>query len=426
MGAADIATVWARPVALFCVATLPSFSWAGDAPLVRLLAAIFLVLALAVIALDGGPQKPPRLHGGGNMQHIFDAVPLLTQPLSRLQYNDILQLAFVAASNVFGKNPHKFASKELKVQLRGDSVLKDSDGSVWIHWLETQQKLKEDSPIVIMVPGLANTKDSLPGCTIYDILVQKPWRVVTYEKRGVGHGHAKLTSPIFHMFGHPSDFHTAVQAIKESYPKAPLHIISFSAGNGLSGTYLRAYSETLGPNYRGCLMLNGGEDYNKGTILRRAGTVDNLVEARLVQFVRNYYVRDNAEMLKAHNPEAFAAAMGAKDLHEFYLATMRGFSGFSDPDEAEKRINGFLGGNGWFPSHEGPPCLGMYTADDPIGWHLSDEWIANLEASPNVAGVVFAHGSHCASYNVEGGRWCDTLIVQWVEALEAAAKNGKH
>lgn len=40
-----------------------------------------------------------------------------------------------------------------------------------------------------------------------------------------------------------------------------------------------------------------------------------------------------------------------------------------------------------------------------------------------VAGAVFAHGSHCASYNVGGGRWLDDLIIQWVEAVEQAPRD---
>jgi len=424
MGIADVFISAAWAICGCSFVTYFRLLWMG-APLSLLMIPVsFGAVSLVLMMLDGGRQRLPRVHtGGAQMRKIIAKVPLLKSTLPRLQYPPAMQLLFVAAANVLGKNLHKYRSEELKVKLEGDSALEDTEDSVWIHWLETGKKLAEDAPIVLLVPGLANTKDSLPGNTIYDLLVKKPWRVVTYEKRGVGHSHKKLRVPIFHIFGHPSDFHVAVQTIQKRYPKAPLHFVSYSAGNGLVGSYLREYSDQLGPLYRGSILQNGGEDYNVGCKLRNWGMVDRMVEARLVQFVRNYYVRDNEAILKAHNAEAFAAAMAAENLHEFYLATMRGFSGYKDPDEAEKKINGFLGGNGWMREYKGAPSLGIYTADDPVGWILSDEWIGNLEASPNVAGAVFAHGSHCASYNVGGGRWLDDLIIQWVEALEELSPN---
>jgi predicted alpha/beta-fold hydrolase len=384
----------------------------------RLLTAI-LVAALTVAWLfDGGEQAPPRKIGGKDMQHLLDAIPLLQAPLSRLQYPALLQLVFVALTNIVGKHKHSFEAEAVPVKLEG---VQRSSGVVWLQWLRRDSELPADSPIVMLVPGLGNTKDSLPGFSIYDLLQRKPWRVVVYEKRGVGASAGKLQTPIFHIFGHPSDLRTAVLKIRARYPRAPLHFVSYSAGNGLVGSYLREFGAELGTSARGALMLMGGEDYNKACKFRDSCVSDRMVEARLLHATKKYFLGRNESVLRAHNAAAFDAALAADNLHDFYLATMRGFSGFDNPAEAEERINGFRGGNAWIADYRGIPSLGVYTADDPIGWILAPEWIKNLQAAPKMAAAVFQHGNHCACYNVGGGRWIDDLVIQWVTAVEAAA-----
>merc|ERR1711988_1563028 len=75
--------------------------------------------------------------------------------------------------------------------------------------------LPPDAPIVMIVCGLNCYSRSLPGTSLYEPLLKScKYRVVVYEKRGVGpvcpsheSDPALLMSPCFHLFGHPSDLH---------------------------------------------------------------------------------------------------------------------------------------------------------------------------------------------------------------------------
>ncbi|CAE8718911.1 unnamed protein product, partial [Polarella glacialis] len=223
---------------------------------------------------------------------------------------------------------------------------------------------------------------------------------------------------VFHLFGHPSDLDAAVRHVHKRFPKAPIHLVSFSAGNGLVGSYVRMFCGESGSTsgVRSCIMLMGGEDYNRALKLRQASWMDGMVESRLLSFTKNYFLKANEAILKEHNSEAYAAALSATSLHDLYLVTMRHFSGYSDLVEAERRINGFLGGNDWWTENQ-IPSLCIHTSDDPVGWQLHPEWLEVACQSPQVAIARFRFGSHCACY--EGynlSRWSDRLVVEWLQA----------
>merc|ERR1712054_85000 len=74
----------------------------------------------------------------------------------------------------------------------------------------------------------------------------------------------------------------------------------------------------------------------------------------------------NESVLRAHNAKAFEAAVVAKTMQEFYDICMRSFSGYTDPEEAERRINPFSGGTNECMLAFKVPCLVCFTEDDPV------------------------------------------------------------
>merc|ERR1719296_653149 len=108
--------------------------------------AVAVLAAIAAYLLDGGPQAPPRIHTGGDrMRRLIEAVPLLSTPLPRLQYPPVVQLIFVAAANILGKNLHTYRSEELQVKLEGKSALAATEDSVWLHWLQGGPAIDEEA-----------------------------------------------------------------------------------------------------------------------------------------------------------------------------------------------------------------------------------------------------------------------------------------
>lgn len=390
-------------------------------PLCNLTLELCACTSLGIFLLTCVEWRPssPEIYGGIQMTKILQAVPLLSKRQSHIQLPSTMQLVLIALTNIVGRCPHIFHREEVPVHLTGDSVIENTRDSVALEWLD-RTDLPEDAPIIVIVPGLANTKESLPGHSLYGALLERPWRVVVFEKRGVGHGKGNLQAPVFHLFGHPSDLHQAVLHIRKRFPKATLHFVSFSAGNGLLSSYFRIYGHHVRDQVSSAIMLMGGEDYNRALKIRQTQWSDVVVEERLHSFIKNYFLKSNEGILKRHNPEAYCAALDAESLHDLYLITMRCFSGYRDLAEAERCINGSWGGNGgneWFLENR-IPSLGILTKDDPVGWQLHPQWLDVVCRSPLVALAVFQYGSHCACFSGwRLARWIDELVVQWVDAF---------
>eukprot|EP00929_Paragymnodinium_shiwhaense_P112494 TRINITY_DN80757_c0_g1_i1.p1 TRINITY_DN80757_c0_g1~~TRINITY_DN80757_c0_g1_i1.p1 ORF type:complete len:405 (+),score=89.38 TRINITY_DN80757_c0_g1_i1:44-1258(+) len=394
------------------------YYYAMDSAVIFLLALLVGLLSTWVV---WRPRRPQLLGGTAIRASLASKVETLVRPQTFLQPPGLVQLILVALSNIIGSRFcwFLFTREEIPVRLPGDSALKAVD-KVALEWLkhEWQPNLPKNAPIVFIVPGLANSKESLPGQSLYAALLKKSWRTVVFEKRGVGTGRGKLRAPVFHIFGHPSDLAEAVGRVVDAYPEAPLHFVSFSAGNGLLGSYFKHYPEQTGGLVRSVLMLKGGEDYNVAFKLR--GTwIEGMVHERLLTFLKQYFVKSNEEVLKAHNADAFKAALETTNMEDFYALTMRHFSGYEDPDEAERLINGFNGGNKWMEANT-IPLLAVYTEDDHVSWQRHPEWMETFHNSSHNLAAVFQYGSHCACFEGLFGRsrWLDRLVVEWIEAVE--------
>eukprot|EP00928_Gymnodinium_smaydae_P058400 TRINITY_DN41603_c0_g1_i1.p1 TRINITY_DN41603_c0_g1~~TRINITY_DN41603_c0_g1_i1.p1 ORF type:complete len:430 (-),score=57.08 TRINITY_DN41603_c0_g1_i1:222-1481(-) len=359
----------------------------------------------------------PNVFGGVGMGSILQSVPMLSMAQSMVQPPAVVQMLLIAAANICASCPYDFMHEDVHVHLEGDSVISKTNDTCALEWL-ARPELPDDAPIVIICPGLCNPKESLPGHSMYQALLTRPWRVVVFEKRGVGYGKGRLKAPVFHLFGHPSDLHKAVQHIVKRYPSAPLHFVSFSAGNGLLGSWMRMYGESMRSRVKSAICLMGGEDYNCALQLRQTNVLDGLVEKRLLQFTKSYFLQSNSEILKQHNADAYEEALAAESLQALYAPLMKNFSGYADPIESETKINGFADGNGWFLQNK-IPCLTIYTADDPVGWQIHPEWLDIVKRSPFVSLALFQYGGHCACYHGwRLNRWIDELVVQWVDAVQ--------
>merc|ERR1712050_33161 len=103
-------------------------------------------------------------------------------------------------------------------------------------------------------------ESSLPGTMIYPVLLQRKCRVAVYLKRGNANA-GRLRSPAFHVFGHPSDLEFVLATLARRRPGASIHVITYSAGNGLGVSHGIIHGgETLA--VKSYLLNFGGGDMN--------------------------------------------------------------------------------------------------------------------------------------------------------------------
>mmetsp|Transcript_32641 Transcript_32641/g.88433 ORF Transcript_32641/g.88433 Transcript_32641/m.88433 type:complete len:444 (-) Transcript_32641:43-1374(-) len=293
----------------------------------------------------------------------------------------------------------------------------DSRDGVVLSWLKLDKILPDDAPVVLITPGLNCNKESVPGTSCYDTLLKRPVRAVTYHKRAMG---PPLSAPVFHLFGHPSDFQAAVERVAQTYPQAPIHVIGYSSGNGLAGSHAALYGSDPHPNLRSYLLLVGGADYNTAFAPERSNFWSNvLLDYGLLYFTKQRVLHRNRDLLSAADPAGFERAMTTKTMQGLYDLCMQHFSGFpkDHADEAEARLNPFKGGLGVMKTLR-VPLLWVLTEDDPVmpgGPPAS--WIETLKGLDNAALALFKHGSHCACYGSwRLDRWVDRLLLEWLDA----------
>jgi len=376
------------------------------------------------------PHRYPRVLGGTSMQNILHSVPLLWScPRGPLDFSTTIQLIVFALQGMWQEahfaDDYVTEDEEVTVTLPGSSAEKGED-VVLIRWIHHEKEnpsreLAADTPIVLLCPGLNCYSASLPGTSVYSVLLQRPWRVAVYEKRGVGPaaGNRFLKSPVFHMFGHPSDLHEAVLRIQSKFPAAPLHMIGISSGNGLVGSYSVLYGNEA-TSLRSSMLLVGGEDYNCAFVAPRpTWLTKKLFDVVLLRTSKSRLLEKNEKLLRSKNEDAYVAARRSETHQDFYDIIMRHFSGYSDPDEAERRINAFSGGCGGLATLK-KPLLYVCTEDDPVApGGPRESWISVMKQCENAACVLFPCGSHLGCYDsLRLTRWLDQLVVQWVDAFE--------
>mmetsp|Transcript_11905 Transcript_11905/g.38270 ORF Transcript_11905/g.38270 Transcript_11905/m.38270 type:complete len:447 (-) Transcript_11905:112-1452(-) len=292
-----------------------------------------------------------------------------------------------------------------------------SRDTVVLSWLKTSVSLPDDAPVVLIAPGLNCTKESLPGTSVYDALLSRPCRVATYHKRAIG---GLLAAPIFHLFGHPSDFQAAIEHIAGSWPRAPIHIVGYSSGNGLTGSHAAIYGSKPHPNIRSYLLLVGGANYNVAFAPERPNVWSSLLlDYGLLYFTKQRVLLRNREVLSAADPDGFEKAVGSRTMQGLYDLCMRHFCGFprDRAGEAEAKLNPFSGGVGVLKPCR-VPLLWVLTEDDPVmpgGPPAS--WMETLGGLDFAALAMFKHGSHCACYTSwRLERWVDRLLLEWLDA----------
>eukprot|EP00928_Gymnodinium_smaydae_P064555 TRINITY_DN4784_c0_g4_i1.p1 TRINITY_DN4784_c0_g4~~TRINITY_DN4784_c0_g4_i1.p1 ORF type:complete len:415 (+),score=35.87 TRINITY_DN4784_c0_g4_i1:44-1288(+) len=372
-------------------------------------------------------QRPLVVGGhSAKMKAILERVPFLWS-CPHLGVSSVFQLFVYALQMLWQEakftSQYDFEVERFKVTLPGEST-EGFEDTVRVKWLkgrkgDSQQELPHDAPLVILTPGLNCYAANLPGTAVYTELLKQPWRVGVYEKRGVGEpGSSQLQAPVFHMFGHPSDLHVVIQQLVARWPNAPIHLVGMSSGNGLTTGYLALHGADV-PNLRSCLCLLGGDDYNCAFAPQGGNWLTRIVfDNALLAASKERMLERNAHVLRRQNAKAYDAALNATSMQDFYDICMEHFSGYTNREEAERRINPFSVGNNECMLSFHVPYLVCFCEDDPVApGGPRKSWVDLIDKCQSVALAMYAHGSHLACFDTwRFSRWIDKLTVDWIKA----------
>ena len=383
---------------------------------------VVLALLLAVLVVRRRASAP-RLHCGSAVARIVDAVPLLHARLPRpLLLSSSLAQLFVLAVQMELQEwfcAYEFDREQLDVELDSEGERRSPD-SVTLAWLRRadEASLARDAPIVLVLPGLCCHECNLPGTHLYRQLLQRPWRVSVFLKRGIA---APLRSPAVDIFGHPTDLEACVRHISARHPNAPVHIVSYSSGNGLACSFA-ALHDASHPAVASYCLLCGGCDYRHIYPERPSWQTDALFEKLLVPSVQTNLLAPSEALLRWHDAAGYAKAMNAKHIQPLYDAIHAHFGGYATAAEAEAKTNGVVGGNARLCDTLRTPYLHVYCDDDPVApGGPAPSWLPRFEQDgATTCCALFPHGSHLACFDSLDVRvrWVDKLVVQWIDAVQ--------
>jgi len=378
---------------------------------------------VALVVWRQSREAKPKLFCGAEVASIVQAVPTLHE---RLRLPILLPLG-VLQLIVLGVQMHlqellstfTFEREEIEADLNGS--MRDTVALAWLRRSD-EDELPAEAPIVLVCPGLCCTEYNLPGTHLYRSLLRRPFRVAVFLKRGIAS--AKLRAPAVHIFGHPTDLRAALDRIVARHPTAPVHVVSYSSGNGLAGSFAALHDDEC-PAVRSYCLLCGGCDFRSIYPSRPLWPWTwALFSWLLVPSVHANLLAPHEATLAAHDAPGYAKVRRASTIQALYDAAVEHFSGYGRVEEAEAQTNGFRGGNACAAACIRTPYLHVYTEDDPISpGGPEPEWLGNYARGSHTACALFPHGSHLACYDSLDirTRWVDRLVVEWIEAVSSKA-----
>ena len=366
---------------------------------------------------------PPKVYHGG-METILGRMPMLKTsrnvktlfPLCGWLHQAMQLLAMLVHLRV----QETFSRRTFEVEPVPVTL---EDGTcpdyVELHWLVRPQTISPvDAPILLVCPGIACGPHNLPFTTLYDH-IPPHWRVAVYMKRGMTD--ASLSSPAIHLVGHPIDFRTAISHLTKFYPRAPLHVVSYSSGNGIVSSCAAMHS-AKGMGISSIACFGGGCDYRELCPEDRMPFFTTFLFDVFLLSTAKYVLfgRRNRALLAEHDPEAYQSLLSSSTLQSFYDTATDRFSGYKDDLEANARINGLSGGVDRLCQNADVPLLHVFMEDDPLFYRgPSPSWRDSYSKGKKTACLVYAHGSHLACFQniLTGERWVDRLLVEWLQAV---------
>ncbi len=261
-------------------------------------------------------DEPPRLfHTGGPLvQYVLQRVKRLTETFSPLLLARSGHLQTCLPS-ILGREIVEFQRQLLPL---------DDGGTIALDWgIPGSDKLRNDSPVLLALPGL--TSDCKSMAFLCQYAGNNGFRTVVFNKRGLGN--SPLTTPRFLGFGDPTDLREVVKYIRRCYPESHIVAVGNSAGSGLLAAYVGEYGEKadlaasifISPGYYGEKLIRGlvPQPYDfillrglKRVIQEHSDILDKVLDIPAVM---------NAKTMEEFEVLVYCRMFGYKTLHDYWV-----------------------------------------------------------------------------------------------------------
>ncbi|KAG7956154.1 hypothetical protein I3843_11G110800 [Carya illinoinensis] len=304
------------------------------------------------------------------------------------------------------------------VRLRRECLRTEDNGTVALDWVSGDDRyLPRDSPILILLPGLAGGSGD---AYVRHMLVRarsKGWRVVVFNSRGCAN--SPVTTPQFYSSSFLGDMREVVEHVATRFPKANLYAVGWSLGANILVRYLGQESHTcpLSGAVSLCNPFNGlltDQNLRKGF---------NIVYDKALARSRREIFKKHALLFEDMGGEYnIPLAANAKTLREFDEGLTRVSFGFKSVDDYY-----YNSSSSDSIEHVRIPLLCIQAANDPIcpsvGIPRED-----IKENPNCLLIITPKGGHlgwiAGVEALRGAPWTDPVVMDYLEHLERGASKG--
>ncbi|XP_050268866.1 embryogenesis-associated protein EMB8-like [Quercus robur] len=348
---------------------------------------------------------------GGAMESVL---PALNSTLTRIPYNPFPLIGW----NCHVETVYAAYFRSLPdVKLRRECIRTKDNGTVALDWVSGDDRhLPPDSPLLILLPGLAGGSENT---YVRHMLVRartKGWRVVVFNNRGCSN--SPVTTPQLFSASFTGDMREVVAHVATSYPKANLYAVGWSMGANILVRYLGEESHTCPLSGAVSLcnpfnLVNSGEDF-------RYGFYDKALASSLRKIFKKHALLFE-DMGGEFNIQL---AANAKYVRYFDDALTRVSFGFKSVDDYYSNSN-----SSDSVKHVGIPLLCIQAANDPVaparGIPRED-----IKENPNCLLIVTPKGGHLGWVAGDeapcGAPWTDPVVMDYLQHLERVAGLASH
>ena len=202
------------------------------------------------------------------------------------------------------------------------------------------------SPIILYAPGLKCHSQDLPGTSIVRRAYEAGFRSIVVNRRGHT-PNSKLSSPRWNLFGDVDDMEQVYWYIKNTFvdKDTPFFLHGISSGTALGITALSKwdrrrveYPNRPSPAIVASVAITPG--YDIATVMKRERFLWPYNDVML-QGVKEYFVMNNEEVLRAHDNDSVDRLLNAGSLQEIVdvAAVFAGYKNASDYYEDVNPVN---------------------------------------------------------------------------------------
>ena len=263
-----------------------------------------------------------------------------------------------------------------------------------------------DAPVVLIAPGLRSHSQDLPSNSILRALYGRGFRSVVVNRRGHTPG-TVLQAPRWNLFGDVDDLEQVYWHIKNDLiePNTPMFLHGISSGCAVVVSALGAWDkrsqqhpELRSPKFVASAALTPGYDTSKVLQPDRFKWPYNPL---MSMAVKDHFLEQNKDILRAYNSTAYDNAMAASSLQEILNASAP-FAGYPDAASYYDHTNPvndmhFIETPTYVLNSVDDPCCrieNLYETS-PFSQHAGRTYADIIDTSSNGIVSVTRTGSHC-------------------------------